>query len=134
MRLESRIRKVAKLAASAKLSDYAFTGKWQNELGSVMDLDVVNGLVNGTYNSAVSATGAPVTGKIKGFAKADILALVVRWNIPAASMTSWVGQVERRGGDRIRTLWHLVQDVPDQDEPQELWASVLTGTDLFRRA
>jgi hypothetical protein len=45
-----------------------------------------------------------------------------------------VGQVERRGGDRIRTLWHLVQDVPDQDEPQELWASVLTGTDLFRRA
>lgn len=133
MRLESTLKKLAKTPATAGLSDYDFSGTWRNELGSTMELDVMNGLVNGTYASPPGGAGSPVTGKIKGFAKADILAVVVRWNIPSAALTTWVAQVERKGGDRLRTIWHLLQETPDQEEPRELWTSILGGTDLFRR-
>jgi len=133
MKLESPLKKLAKLAAPTGLSDCDFSGTWRNELGSTMELDVLNGLVNGTYASSTSSGGTPVTGKIKGFAKADLIAVVIRWNIPGASMTTWVGQAERKGGERLRTVWHLAHETPDQDEPRELWTSILTGTDLFRR-
>jgi Avidin family len=133
MKLESTMKKLAKSAAPAGLSDYDFSGTWRNDLGSTMELDVQSGLANGTYSGPASGAGAPITGKIKGFAKADILALVIRWNIPSPSMTTWVGQAERKGGDRLRALWHLAHETPDQDEPRELWTSILSGTDLFRR-
>ena len=130
MKLESTLKKLAKQAASAASGD-AIAGIWRNELGSTMELDVLNGLVNGTYTTPPG--GAQVTGKIKGFAKADLLAVVIRWNVPGAAMTTWVAQMERRGGERLRTLWHLAHSAPDQDEPRELSTSVLAGTDLFRR-
>ena len=134
MKIEAALKKLSALSAPMGLDDYDFSGTWCNELGSTMALSVAGGQVNGTYTSPVSGVGSPVTGKIKGFAKADVLAIVVRWNIASASMTTWVGQVERSAGtDQIKTLWHLVRDIPDQNEPQELWTSVLTGMDLFRR-
>lgn len=132
MKLESTLKKLAKQTTSAASGDEV-SGTWRNELGSTMELDALNGLVNGTY-ATPPGSGAPVTGKIKGFAKADLLAVVIRWNIPGAAMTTWVAQMERKGGERLRTLWHLVHNAPDQDEPRELWTSILTGTDLFRRA
>ena len=33
----------------------------------------------------------------------------------------------------IRTLWHLVTNVPDADEPKELWTSTYAGADEFCR-
>jgi hypothetical protein len=33
----------------------------------------------------------------------------------------------------IRTLWHLVTEVPNEDEPTELWTSTFAGADEFTR-
>ena len=34
----------------------------------------------------------------------------------------------------VDTLWHLVRNVPDDEEPKKLWGSVQTGADRFRRS
>mgnify|MGYP001551410563 FL=1 len=49
------------------------------------------------------------------------------------SITSWVGQVvEVNGAPELKTLWHLIVDIPDSDESTGLWTTVHTGADTFR--
>ncbi len=49
-------------------------------------------------------------------------------------MTAWTGQlVDDEDAPRIKTLWHLVTDVPDVDEPKRLWTSTFAGADEFTR-
>ena len=60
-------------------------------------------------------------------------AFSVLWPSHVRSITSWVGQVvEVNGAPELRTLWHLVADIPDADESTGLWATVHSGADTFR--
>lgn len=49
-------------------------------------------------------------------------------------MTAWTGQlVDDQVAPCIKTLWHLVTNVPDPDESTQLWLSTLAGADNFTR-
>lgn len=109
-----------------------FSGLWRNQMGSTMDLNVSGSDLDGIYTSASSSGGGPVAGRLKGFVAGDLASFLVLW--PGGSQTAWVGQMT--GSDSqpvIRTLWQLVTNVPDADEPSELWTSTYVGADNFGR-
>ena len=97
-----------------------------------MDIVVSGSDVTGTYTSASSGAGGPVTGPLKAYVSGDLISFLVLW--PGGSMTAWVGQlVDEQTDPRIKTLWHLVTNIPDADEPNKLWMSTFTGADEFHR-
>lgn len=112
----------------------SFEGRWRNQMGSTMELHVAGSDVIGEYVSKTSGKGAggPIKGKIKGSTSGDLLFFSVLW--PGGSITAWTGQLVQEGGEKIRTLWHLVTDIPDLKEPDHLWRSTLAGADEFMRA
>lgn len=110
----------------------AWAGRWKNQMNSTMDLTVAGGDITGTYTSSTSAAGGPITGTLKGNVAGDLIAFIVLW--PKGSMTAWTGQMVNDGSAPcIKTLWHLVTDVPDAEEPTRLWTSTFTGADEFFR-
>lgn len=118
--------------AGPKAGAATWLGRWKNQMGSTMDLTVAAGDVSGTYTSSTSSAGGAITGTIKGNVAGDLIAFVVVW--PGGSMTAWTGQlVDDENAPRIKTLWHLVTDIPDADEPKRLWTSTFVGADEFTR-
>jgi hypothetical protein len=114
----------------------SLNGKWYNELGSEMDLTVNNGLVTGTYHTAVGdAKGNyPLAGR------ADItndttpnIGFVVSWEnqyANAESVTSWSGQYQVINDEEvITTFWLLTMET----NPKLNWRSTLIGQDVFKR-
>lgn len=45
----------------------------------------------------------------------------------------WHG-VENDAGAEILTLWQLVKNVPDIQDPETQWKTVMSGADNFNRA
>ncbi len=124
---------ILQAAPSSGAATVNFSGAWRNQLGSVMILTVAGQRVTGTYSSPVSSDGSSVNGELVGFVDGDLITFVVNWTTPA-SLTAWTGQLLSTGGrDVIKTLWLLVQNVPDASEPNGLWQSTLTGADDFER-
>ena len=119
---------------AAALADPGWSGRWQNESGSELEvLAVSDGQLRGRYRTDLGApeetSWFPVTGSVNG----DQLAFVVSWG-EHASLTAWVGQRVGEGDDeRLRTLWHLTRDVPDAEEQEDIWSSVINGFAVFRR-
>lgn len=112
-----------------------FDGTWTNQMGSTMVLQVNGTDVIGSYTSRTSAQagGGSVTGPVKGNAKGDLVSFLVLW--PSGSMTAWTGQmVDENGTEKIRTLWNLVTEIPNQQEPDYFWKSTFAGADEFTRA
>jgi hypothetical protein len=112
----------------------AWVGRWKNQMDSFMELQVNGSDITGTYTSANSAQGdgGPITGALKGYVAGDLISFLVLW--PGGSMTAWTGQlVHDDDAPCIETLWHLVTDVENAKEPDELWTSTLAGADAFRR-
>ncbi len=108
------------------------SGRWTNDYGSVAELKVDGERVFGTYTSAVGGAEA-LSGPISGFVSGDVVAFSVLWPSHVRSITSWVGQVvEVNGAPELRTLWHMVADIPDAEEATGLWATVHSGADTFR--
>ncbi len=112
---------------------YDFSGKWKNELGSIVTLDQEGGKVMGTYTSPVSEPGRPVTGAVIGYVTGMGIVFSVQWT-GLQSMTSWVGQlVPVRIGETIiptlQALWQMVSSVHPGDE----WAAINAGADVFTR-
>ena len=109
---------------------FDFSGHWQNELGSYMDLQVNGSVLTGAYVSAVSDTGGstppfPLQGSVSG----DLITFNVNWG---AAITTWIGHgVFANGSPQILTLWHLVQTVQDPTDPQQQWKTILAGADEF---
>lgn len=119
-------------AEEAKTSKPDFSGKWYNQMGSTMELTVSGNDVGGEYRSASSSGGPPTCGPIKGYVTGDLISFIVLW--PKGSMTAWVGQmVDEEKKPRIKTLWHLVTEIPNEKEPKFLWMSIFTGADEFTR-
>lgn len=119
-------------AVANSTSNPNFAGLWRNQMNSTMDITVHDNDVTGIYTSASSSGGGPIAGPLKGYVSGDLISFLVLW--PGGSQTAWVGQMI--GSDEhpiIRTLWHLVTNVPDANEPKELWTSTFTGADEFGR-
>jgi hypothetical protein len=112
-----------------------FTGKWKNELKSEMELTVLtNGSIAGTYRTNVGSPKPSEEFDLVGFASGDLISFAVNFGA-YGSLTAWVGQHTLiNGTEVIETLWHLAENVPDDDEPSQLWSAILTGADNFTRA
>lgn len=128
-----RAIEIAEASANGPASA-SFEGRWRNQMESMMELHVAGSDVIGSYTSPTSGqgTGGQVSGQIKGWTSGDLLSFSVLW--PGGSITSWTGQLVSEGGEKIRTLWHLVTDIPDAKEPKRLWQSTFAGADEFTRA
>lgn len=126
----SSIRK----SVSTPLPSVDFNGDWTNELGSLMYLSVgANGTVAGKYSTAVGSPTANERFPLVGFASGDLLSFTVDFG-KYGCLTSWVGQhTEENGRFVIKTMWVLAKNVPDADEPKNLWGTVLTGYNNFVR-
>lgn len=135
MRLEQVLAQWAKgtSVSGTTQKPTSLAGRWTNEYGSVAELDVDGDRVSGTYTSAVGGATGSMSGPINGFVRGDIVAFAVLWPVGMRSITSWVGQVvELNGAPVLKTLWHLIIDIPDADEATGLWTTVHTGADTFR--
>lgn len=136
MRLEQVLAQWAKgVSISSGTQEPAGTsmaGRWINEYGSVAEISVDGDRISGTYTSAVGSPTGSMSGPINGFVRGDIVAFAVLWPVNMRSITSWVGQVvEVNGAPELKTLWHLIIDIPDADEATGLWTTVHTGADTF---
>jgi len=110
-----------------------FSGTWTNQVGSTAVLAMAGQRLTGRYRSPVSGGGGSIDGDITGWAEGDLISFIVNWDT-SASLTAWSGQLVAEGGrDVIKTLWLLVQNVPDTNEPTGLWQSTLAGADEFWR-
>lgn len=108
------------------------TGEWANERGSSVTFVETDGLLSGYYNTQLGnpdpASRFPLTGFIEG----DQVTFTVNFK-GYGSLTSWTGQMsEDADGRYIRTLWHLTRDVPDAEEEDDLWSSIIAGSANFR--
>jgi hypothetical protein len=108
-------------------------GTWKNQMGSTMTLRVTGDEISGSYTSVDSSSDKPVTSlKLHGYVASDLISFIVLW--PGGSQTAWTGQlVDDKSDPTIRTLWHLVTDIADAEEPTRLWRSTLAGADQFKR-
>lgn len=133
---EKIISKLVKAGSVDKIEAPAsFDGRWVNEYNSEAIFEVSGTAVSGRYTSPVSDTGEEIQGPIVGVISGDIIAFSVSWPTPAGSITSWVGQIVREDGtDRLKTLWHLVVNIPDAAEKKGLWTTIHAGADDFGRA
>lgn len=136
MKLEQVLARWARSAPTvvAASGNELVSGRWTNEYGSVVDIKVDGDRIDGTYTSAVGSKRHELTGPITGFARGDTVTFSVLWPAHMRSLTTWVGQVVDSGGGTpvLKTLWYLIVDVPDADEPTGLWTAIHAGADEFR--
>ena len=111
-------------------SSFDFNGRWENELGSYMDLQVSGMDVVGVYVSAVSESAGPTPPfPLNGTLVGDLISFTVNWT---EAITAWVGHgVVDEGQPQILTLWHLVLTVPNELDPKQQWQTVKAGADEF---
>lgn len=110
-----------------------FEGQWHNQHGSDMELTVRKNRVTGVYRTRVGAPGDAEEFDLLGFCAGDLLSFTVNFG-KYGSLTAFAGQnTEDDRGERIDMFWHLAKDVRDGSEPDQMWAALLTGMDVFRR-
>ncbi|HEY4220626.1 MAG TPA: avidin/streptavidin family protein [Myxococcota bacterium] len=116
--------------APAPSSAVDMVGTWKNERGSELKIDVVTaGQLTGHYRSAVGKVDGATWFPTVGFVQGDVVGFTVDFT-SAGSVASWAGQLE---GNQLKTQWHLSRDVPDAEEHEKLWSSILSGSDTFTR-
>jgi hypothetical protein len=113
-------------------------GDWYSELGSHMRLDTDDsGGLTGSYTSAMGqATGGyPLVGRFDRPQQPDhgtAVGWTVAWHnerSDAGSVTSWSGQYQADGVERISATWLLTRSATAPDA----WESTMVGHDLFTR-
>ena len=93
-----------------------------------------DGRLSGRYCSELGRVEAESCHPLTGWVTGDVVGFSVRFD-PPGSVTSWSGQIgEDENGPYFRTLWNLSRDVPDAEEPDRMWESVVSGFAVFRRA
>ena len=114
----------------------SLSGTWYNELGSEMNLTIKEGLVTGTYHTAVGdAKGIYfLAGRADATSdKTPNIGFVVSWQnqyANAESVTSWSGQYQINNEEEvINTFWLLTMET----DPKLNWRSTLVGNDIFKR-
>jgi hypothetical protein len=122
------------LACTADAHDAApeVSGVWVNERGSAVTFTSADGLLSGYYKTQLGNPDPDSKFPLTGFIEGDQLTFTVNFK-GYGSLTSWTGQLsEDADGPYIRTLWHLTRDVPDVQEADELWSSIVAGSANFR--
>ena len=112
-----------------------FSGKWKNKLGSEVEFSVKGSKVTGKYRTAVGAPTPSEEFPLIGVVNGDIISFSVSWG-KYGSVTSWVGQHtldEKQKKESIATMWLLVKNIDETNEPQSLWGAFLTGANSFER-
>lgn len=108
------------------------TGVWVNERGSAVSFTETDGLLSGFYNTQLGNPDPASRFPLTGFQEGDQLTFTVNFK-GYGSLTSWTGQMsEDTEGPFIRTLWHLTRDVPDAEEAEDMWSSIISGSAEFR--
>jgi len=113
------------------------TGKWYNELGSVMELEIRGSEITGIYKTNVGDADGwySIVGRTGGNqANRETLGFLVLWKNgkrDTDSVTVWTGELlaDSKGNERIETMWLLTSETSVQDE----WKSTLAGKDIFER-
>jgi hypothetical protein len=111
-------------------------GKWFNELGSSMMIQVHGSTVTGKYQTAVGdADGLyELVGRVSVPADDNrTIGFVVAWQNDKRktdSVTAWSGEVREVNGNQILTTTWLLTGETD---PKDDWKSTLVGKDLFTR-
>ncbi len=124
------------LACTADAQDAApeVTGVWVNERGSAVTFTSADGVLKGYYKTQLGNPDPKSKFPLTGFIEGDQLTFTVNFK-GYGSLTSWTGQLsEDADGPYIRTLWHLTRDVPDAEEAEDMWSSIVAGSANFRRA
>lgn len=120
--------------ATASADDSELAGVWVNERGSAVTFRQKDGLLSGYYNTQLGNPDPSSRFPLTGFVEGDQLTFTVNFK-GYGSLTSWTGQMgENADGPYIRTLWHLTRDVPDAEEEEDLWSSIISGAATFRPA
>jgi len=116
-------------------------GVWENEHGSVMEITVEDGRIEGQLKSHTGETG---TYRVAGLAdteptaESQTFAFVVSWRplegTPVDSGGHWVsafvGQLQIIDGEEtLTTKWLLTKPTP----PSENWTSMLVDKSVFKR-
>ena len=111
-----------------------FDGDWQNDRGSRVSLTVTDGMLSGVYQTNVGRPDKNKKFPLTGYVSGDMITFTVNF-AGFNSMTAWTGQMTKdgQGNDVIKTLWQNTKDVPDEDEPAEMWGSIRAGASDFRK-
>ena len=119
------------VASSACAHD--LDGAWRNESGSTLIVEVAaDGRMAGRYCSELGRVEPESCHPLTGWVTGDVVGFAVKFD-PPGSVTAWSGQVgEDVAGRYLRTLWHLSRDVPEAEEDDRLWESVISGFATFR--
>jgi hypothetical protein len=121
-------------AVGGTVPPISVAGKWVNQYGSSAQFVISGTSLSGKYISKVSSSNTTVEGPIIGYIAGDVVAFSVLWPAKLGSITSWVGQiVDVDGTETLKTLWQLVMNVPEVEEPEKLWTSIFAGADEFTR-
>jgi uncharacterized protein (DUF2147 family) len=119
-------------SADAKDAAHEIAGVWANERGSSVTFIETDGLLSGYYNTQLGNPDPDSRFPLTGFIEGDQLTFTVNFK-GYGSLTSWTGQMSKDdNGPYIRTLWHLTRDVPDSEEDEDLWSSIIAGSANFR--
>lgn len=113
------------------------SGKWENELGSVMTLTVNGNEVSGTYRTTVGDTAAiNQDAPLKGTFQFPLISFIVDYKTTHAHcLTAWVGRFEDTGGRlTLKTMWllgSLFSGPEDNPVPKEVWETFNINSDVF---
>jgi hypothetical protein len=128
--MENLLKRLDAVAIVPQVQDL-FSGSWKNQLKSVMHLQVQGGHVVGTY---ITAVGDPdeKESELIGFVLGDLITFTVNFG---KSLAAWSGQIQTAAGqvDELVTMWHLIVDVPDEQEEKVMWKDTYAGSDRFTR-
>jgi len=123
---------VLSACVNANAEDNDITGVWVNERGSAVTFTEIDGLLSGTYSTQLGNPDPDSRFPLTGFVEGDQVTFTVNFK-GYGSLTSWTGQMsEDADGPYLRTLWHLTRDVPDAEEDDDLWSSIIAGNATFR--
>jgi hypothetical protein len=113
----------------------ALNGRWENRLGSVMELEVdpVGHSLRGNFRAGVGSPHPDRTYPLSGFAVGDAFVFAVDFN-PHGSVGGWTGHhVNDPSGERLVTLWHLARPVKEAHSEGDIWGAVVAGADDFHK-
>ncbi len=110
-----------------------FTGTWINQVGSVLELRVADGIVTGRFESGVGDEGKTLWVDVSGRALGDLITFNTVYE-RYRTVVAWIGQhANDDGTEMIKTLWIHATDVPDDHLQEWMWLSKRIGADVFRR-
>jgi len=111
-----------------------FTGTWKNQHDSTLELNVLNGIVSGRFESGVGDDNQTLWVAVSGRTIEDVITFNAVFE-KYCTVVAWVGQhTEENGVGKIKTHWLHATNVDDSEEKYWMWSSNRIGSDVFVRA